>query len=89
MSMVDHGSASLACVCRWSSGLRNSSRPWIHIFAGENVCIHVITPRQPSSLFASRHARRIADELVSTGFHTTAASGSTAAAELGGDPLRL
>ena len=49
MSMVDHGSDSLACVCRWSSGLPRAWSPPIHIFAGENVCIHAITPMQRSS----------------------------------------
>ena len=80
MSMVDHGNASLAWVCRWSIGLRSSSRPWIHIFAGENVCIQAITPKQRSSPLASRQARRIAGELVSTGFQTSVAAGATAAA---------
>ena len=79
MSIVDHGRASFACVCRWSIGLRSSSRPWIHIFAGENVCIHVITPRQPSSPLASSRARRIAADVVSTGFHTSDTSGPRAA----------
>ncbi len=73
MSIVDQGSDSLACVCKWSNGLRNSSRPWIHIFAGENVCIQVITPMQRSSRFASRHARRMLAESINTGFHTTSA----------------
>ncbi len=74
MSMVDHGSASLDWVCRCSNGLRSSSSPWIHIFAGENVCIQAITPTQRSSPLASRQARRIAAELVSTGFQTRRAS---------------
>ena len=59
MSIADHGSDSLAWVCRWSNGLRSSSRPWIHIFAGENVCIHAITPMQRSSRLASRHTCRM------------------------------
>ena len=73
MSISDHGSAWLACVCRWSSGLRSASRPVIHIFAGLNVCIHAITPTHRSSAVASSSARRIASASVSTGFVTTRA----------------
>ncbi len=71
MSIVDHGSATFACVCRCSSGLRSASSPDIHIFAGEKVCIHAIRPTQLSSPFASRHSRRIAAASVSTGFQTS------------------
>ncbi len=76
MSMLAHGSVSFAWVCRCSSGRRSSSRPRIHIFAGEKVCIHVMTPIHASSLLASRHARRIPADSVSTGFHTTEKSGA-------------
>ncbi len=71
MSMDDQGSATFAWVCRWSSGLRSASRPAIHIFAGEKVCIQAIRPTQPSSALASRQIRRIAPASVRTGFHTT------------------
>lgn len=45
----------------------------IHIFAGENVCIHAITPTHDGSLFASCMIARMAPESVSTGFHTISA----------------
>jgi hypothetical protein len=71
MSMVDHGSDSLACVCRCSSGARSASSPWIHIRAGENVCIHAITPTHVGSEFASSMVFSMPTESVSTGRHTT------------------
>ena len=46
MSISAHGSSTLACVCRCNIGFCSAWRPLIHIFAGENVCIHVITPMQ-------------------------------------------
>jgi hypothetical protein len=36
--------------------LFNNRSPEIHIHAGENVCIHVISPTQLFELFASRHS---------------------------------
>src|SRR3954452_10169257 len=71
MSIVAHGRAASAWVCRCNSGLRSASRPVIHIFAGEKVCIQVITPRQFGSSLASPIARRIAPASVRTGFQTT------------------
>ena len=68
MSIVAQGSSTFAWVCRCSSGVRSASRPAIHILAGENVCIHAITPMQASSALASSAIRRIASELLSTGF---------------------
>src|SRR4051794_14706357 len=73
MSIVAHGSAASAWVCRCSSGLRSASIPEIHIFAGEKVCIQVMTPRQAGSSLASPMARRIAPASVRTGFQTTRA----------------
>ncbi len=70
-SMSAHGSSTLACVCRCSSGLRSASRPAIHIFAGLNVCIHAITPMTSSRAFTSSASRRIESESFSTGFQTT------------------
>ena len=70
MSISDHGSETLAWVCRCSIGLRSASSPEIHILAGENVCIHAMTPTQASVAVASRHARRMASAVVSTGFQT-------------------
>ena len=71
MSMVAHGSDSLAWVCRCSSGVRSASSPAIHIRAGEKVCIHAITPTHAGVALASSAIWWIASELVSTGFHTT------------------
>ena len=79
MSMLDHGSSALACVCRCSSGLRSRSSPVIHIFAGEKVCIQAITPTTLSSAFASSAIRRIESESLSTGFQVTVTGMSLAA----------
>ena len=46
MSMDVHGMSRLNCVWNCSSGFCRTERPRIHIFAGENVCIQVITPAQ-------------------------------------------
>ncbi len=48
-------------------------RPAIHIFAGLNVCIQVITPITLSEALASRITRSMASREVRTGFHTTVA----------------
>ena len=71
MSIVDHGSSMPAWVCRCSSGLRSASRPAIHIFAGEKVCIHATTPTHAGSELASSIWRWIDAASSSTGFHTT------------------
>ena len=89
MSIVAHGSDCLAWVCRCSRGLRSASRPWIHIFAGENVCIQAMTPTQASVAVASRHARRIASALVSTGFQTSVSGHVSGRVQRVDDPLRL
>src|SRR5215470_5186819 len=70
MSMVDHGSSWLNCVCRCKRGLFNDRRPAIHIRAGEKVCIHVIRPIQFFVLFASRHKSWMDSLVVSTGLAT-------------------
>ena len=70
MSISSHGSATFACVCRCSSGVRSASSPEIHIFAGENVCIQAITPTAPCTA-ASRHTARMSALEVRTGFQTT------------------
>ena len=74
MSISPHGSSRSNCVCRCSSGLRSVLRPPIHIRAGENVCIHAITPMHSSSLPASASTRRIASASVS-GSRSTIATG--------------
>ncbi len=69
-SIASHGSLTFACVCRCSIGLVFASRPAIHIFDGLNVCIHATTPSTLSAELDSRKNRRMASELLSTGFHT-------------------
>ena len=71
MSISDHGRSRLNCVWRWTSGLRRSVRPAIHILAGEKVCIHAITPMQPSAASASSRTFEIASGVVTTAFTTT------------------
>jgi hypothetical protein len=82
MSIDDHGSERFAWVCRCSIGLPRAWSPPIHIFAGENVCIHAMTPMQRSSARASRHTRRMASAVVRTGLGTsrTGMSGDAARA---------
>ena len=53
MSISFHGISRLYCVWRCSSGFLSSCNPWIHILAGEKVCIHVITPMHFSSASAA------------------------------------
>src|SRR3954447_10501288 len=77
MSISDHGRRSFAWVCRCSNGLRSTSIPLIHIFAGLKVCIHATTPMQLSSALASSISRRMAPASVSTGLATTG-NGTTA-----------
>ena len=68
MSISAHGRSRLNCVCRCSSGFRSAASPAIHIFAGENVCIHATTPTHVVAAFASRITARIASGLVATPF---------------------
>src|SRR5262249_9175979 len=49
----------------------NELSPPIHIFAGENVCIHATTPTQLPAVFASRQSCRIDSGLLTTGLCTT------------------
>ena len=51
--------------------LRELGEPAIHIFAGEKVCIQVITPTHAGAALASRHICAIASGPLSVGFHTT------------------
>ena len=76
MSMVDHGSACSACVCRCSSGFCSASRPAIHILAGEKVCIQAIRPTHAGELLASSTRWWIDPESMSTGFQTTSTGSS-------------
>src|SRR5215469_14461795 len=70
MSMVVHGSSSLNCVCRWRWGFASDRRPAIHIRAGENVCIQLISPMQLRELLASQHKRSMDSPVVTTGLAT-------------------
>ena len=76
MSKVVQGSSTWACVCRCRSGLANASRPRIHIFAGEKVCIHAMTPTQLGSAFAASITSRIDSASRRTAFHVTATGSS-------------
>ena len=53
MSMVSQGISALYWVWKWRSGFCNACRPFIHIFAGEKVCIQVMMPIHFSSLLAA------------------------------------
>ena len=79
MSISDHGRSRLNCVWRWRSGCCSALSPGIHIFAGEKVCIHAITPTHDSAAFASSATRRIASGLVATSRHTTRTGTSSCA----------
>ena len=69
-SIVAHGSSALAWVWRWSNGLSSADRPAIHILAGLNVCIHVMTPTTCGAALTASIVSRIASRDVSTGFQT-------------------
>jgi hypothetical protein len=79
MSISDQGRSRLNCVCRWSSGFWSALNPEIHIFAGEKVCIHAMTPMQFGEAFASRIRAWICSGPANTGFVTTATGISPAA----------
>ena len=67
MSISDQGRSRLNCVCRCRSGFCSEPSPPIHIFAGENVCIHATTPTQLRAAFASRQTCRIDSGLFDDG----------------------
>ncbi len=71
MSMSAHGRSTLCWVCRCSRGFWSTPSPAIHIFAGEKVCIQVMTPMHDSSELASSMTRRISSGVVRTGLATT------------------
>ena len=71
MSIDDHGRSRLNCVWRWTSGVRRSVSPAIHILAGENVCIHAMTPTQAGLPSASRSSAAIPSAVLTTGLGTT------------------
>ena len=70
MSMSAHGRSRLYCVWRWTSGLRRSVSPPIHILAGEKVCIHATTPMHDGLASASCRTAAIASAVVTTGLAT-------------------
>ena len=70
MSISDQGRSRLYWVWRWTSGLRRSVSPPIHILAGENVCIQATTPTHVGEASASRRTAAIASGVVTTGFAT-------------------
>ena len=71
ISIVSYGISSLNCVWKCISGFLYSCSPRIQDFAGENVCIHVMTPAHSSSAFASLKVFLITAFVISVGFHTT------------------
>src|SRR5881394_1167564 len=71
MSISPHGRSRLYWVCRWRNGRCRAPSPEIHIFAGENVCIHAITPMQLGLAPASTITARIDSGVIATGFPTT------------------
>ncbi len=78
MSISPQGRSRLNCVCRCASGLRKFFSPLIHIFAGENVCIHATRPTQLGATFASSMICVISCGRVSTGLRTTFSGSSSA-----------
>ena len=68
--MVSYGISSLNCVWKCNKGFLYSCSPKIQDFAGENVCIHVITPAQSSASFASWNNRRMEPLSSKVGFQT-------------------
>ena len=89
MSIVAQGRAASAWVCRCSSGLRSASRPEIHIFAGEKVCIQVMTPRQAGSSLASPMALPDRRGVLQHGLPDDLHRHLGGVVQRGGDPLRL
>ena len=71
MSMSAHGISRLYWVWRCRNGFASSSSPAIHILAGLNVCIQVISPTQLGSRLASAASRRMPSASVRTGLTTT------------------
>ena len=71
MSIVAQGMSRLCCVCRWSSGRRNSFRPLIHILDGENVWHQVIKPMQRELTLACWQRAVASAALLMTGLKTT------------------
>ena len=71
MSISAYGRSTFDCVWRCSIGFCSAPRPLIHILAGENVCIHVMTPTHRGSALTSSIWRWIPTDSVSTGWNTT------------------
>ena len=53
--------------------MRKALSALIHIFAGENVCIHIITPMQALSVLAAAHISSASALFLTTGFASTSA----------------
>ena len=70
MSIDAQGMSRLYCVWNWSRGFFRTESPRTHIFAGENVCIQVITPAQVRSAVAASSVAEISSALLTVGFHT-------------------
>ena len=61
------------CVCRWSIGFFRAFSALIHILAGENVCIHMITPMHSLSEEARTQMSSASSAVFTTGWNTTSA----------------
>src|SRR5258706_2567318 len=70
ISISDQGISRPYCVCKCRNGFLSRLKPAIHIFAGEKVCIQVISPIHVLEELASRHNSRIASGVVRTGLKT-------------------
>ncbi|MNI68874.1 hypothetical protein D3C73_1245930 [compost metagenome] len=70
MSIDSQGMSRLNCVWKCKSGFCNCDSPLIHIFAGEKVCIQVMTPAQDSSPLASSNSLYISSGVVTIGLNT-------------------
>ncbi len=66
MSMDSQGISRLYCVAKCNKGFCNADKPAIHIFDGENVCIHVIIPAHDSFAFASKASLLIESASLTT-----------------------
>ena len=71
ISIVSQGISLLNWVCRCSNGFFNCCRPWIHILAGEKVCIQVMTPTHLSSLLAALNTASTSLEELAVPLYTT------------------
>lgn len=87
--MLSYGVSLLYCVLKYSTGFGRAVKPPIHIFEGENVCIHVMTPAQSCVLLASSQTRRISPGVVTAGLKTTLPGHPRVAIQMSGNYTRV